>query len=475
MPFLSIEFAILFMAFLPIYWLFGQYPKKQNLLLLIAGLIWLGYAHIAFVGTVVIFTSVIAFIARRIEIVHGQAKKNWLILGISLALLQLITFKYYDFFRSTFGLYDTLTNIIIPLGISYYTFQAIAYLVAIYRQERVHLKWHELLLHFSFLPTINSGPIFRSGSMKSINGIEIGASEQIQTTKPRQIIKPALAITLILIGITKKWWLSGSLADYWINPIFENPMQYDSWTVLAGIYGYTVQLFWDFSGYTDLVIGMAMLLGFQLPENFKMPLLAHNIRDFWNRWHISLSTWIRDYIYIPLGGNRVGFIRIQLNLMLAMILSGVWHGYGWNFFLWGCLHGIALVLLNIGDHWIGKREALAQTSIGKILGILTTLHFVCFAFVIFHTNSLSEARLMFQALFTNPQGWGTPSFSTVSILLLFSLLLIGYKKIATVRIVFSQFFEKLPWWLWPIPITFIMIILMIFAPSGIPGFIYANF
>ena len=245
--------------------------------------------------------------------------------------------------------------------------------------------------------------------------------------------------------------------------------------MLAAVYGYTVQLFMDFSGYSDLVIGMAMLLGFRLPENFNMPLRAYNIRDFWDRWHITLSTWIRDYIYIPLGGSRHGFTRTQINLMLAMLLSGIWHGQGWNFLLWGALHGAALVLLNIGDKIGGRREILAASRIARLIGILFTLHFVCFSFVVFRTASLSDAALVFQSLAGQGAGWRMPELPVAALLVLFAAALAAYGLLARVFRCAAAALEKLPVWLWWLPLTAAMVLLMVLAPSGIPGFIYANF
>ena len=280
---------------------------------------------------------------------------------------------------------------------------------------------------------------------------------------------------MILLAIIKKWWLVGWLADNLVNPIFENPQQYDVVTVLTAIYGYTVQLFLDFSGYTDLVMGLAMFLGFQLPQNFHFPLISHNIRTFWERWHMTLSAWIRDYIYIPLGGNRVGFVRTQINVMLAMILSGVWHGYGWNFLIWGFLHGLAFILLNISDKKFGH-DALSQYSkYTKVLSIFLTFTFVSMSFVVFRTDSLNDARLIFQSLLGGGYGLVMPNLKIISLLILLFLTLLLYKKMVAIFNQSVQVLECLPVWSWSIPITLILLFLLIVAPSGIPGFIYANF
>ena len=479
MPFLSIEFALFFLLFLPLYWLCRPSPRLQNLLLLAAGLGWLVYIAPLAALVLAAFSLAVSLLAQLLTRSRSNtARRWWLGTGVVLALANLVFFKFSDFFRPLLQQHSgsTLPDILMPLGISYYTFQGIAYLVALYRGESPRLGTLQQLLHFGFFPTITSGPIIRAAAFKGSGGrLEAGMAEQIRTAAPRDMVKPALAVSLIVLGIAKKWWLAGTLGESWVDPVFENPLQYDAPSVLAAVYGYTVQLFMDFSGYSDLVIGMAMLLGFRLPENFNMPLRAYNIRDFWDRWHITLSTWIRDYIYIPLGGSRHGFTRTQINLMLAMLLSGIWHGQGWNFLLWGALHGAALVLLNIGDKIGGRREILAASRIGRLIGILFTLHFVCFSFVVFRTASLSDAALVFQSLAGQGAGWRMPELPVAALLVLFAAALAAYGLLARVFRCAAAALEKLPVWLWWLPLTAAMVLLMVLAPSGIPGFIYANF
>ena len=479
MPFLSIEFALFFLLFLPLYWLCRPSPRLQNLLLLAAGLGWLVYIAPLAALVLAAFSLAVSLLAQLLTRSRSNtARRWWLGTGVVLALANLVFFKFSDFFRPLLQQHSgsTLPDILMPLGISYYTFQGIAYLVALYRGQSPRLGTLQQLLHFGFFPTITSGPIIRAAAFKGSGGrVEAGMAEQIRTAAPRDMVKPALAVSLIVLGIAKKWWLAGTLGESWVDPVFENPLQYDAPSVLAAVYGYTVQLFMDFSGYSDLVIGMAMLLGFRLPENFNMPLRAYNIRDFWDRWHITLSTWIRDYIYIPLGGSRHGFTRTQINLMLAMLLSGIWHGQGWNFLLWGALHGAALVLLNIGDKIGGRREILAASRIGRLIGILFTLHFVCFSFVVFRTASLSDAALVFQSLAGQGAGWRMPELPVAALLVLFAAALAAYGLLARVFRCAAAALEKLPVWLWWLPLTAAMVLLMVLAPSGIPGFIYANF
>lgn len=496
--FLSIEFALSFIGFFCLYWGLRKMPQMQNILLVIASYLciflmsnWIAVSVIATYSCIIYFLS----IAMDRWQIH---KKKILLSGIVFTLLQLAFFKYYDFFRQESSLaLDALhldssfliSNLLLPLGLSYYSFQSISYLLSRYHQETEVPRFNlpQLLLHFSFFATITAGPIARAKSAKGLTDIQqqpCGMSAQICQTEPRKILYPSLAFALILLALIKKWWIAGWLADHWVNPVFENPMQYHALEVLCAIYGYTLQLFLDFSGYSEMMVAFGLLLGFRLPVNFRAPLLAHNIRDFWDKWHISLSTWIRDYIYIPLGGSRGGFARTQVNLLIAMVLSGVWHGSGWNFFLWGLLHGLGLVLLNIGDKVYEKvrkvspresRNVLANTGwLGKVIGTFVTIHFVCFCFVFFRAKSLDEALQVFQALFQNTVNvsWTNNPLYLLSILL---ISWIAYPFVRHYTPKLSSVFSRVPKYAVSIPLFVVFLLVLICAPSGIPGFIYANF
>ncbi|MFB6348195.1 MBOAT family O-acyltransferase [Moraxella sp. ZJ142] len=495
--FLSIEFAFMFVAFLAIYWLFRHAPKFQNLLLVALSYLII-YLMAGAVATAILFvyTVFVFFITKAM----GQSpnKKKLLILGITITLIQLSVFKYYDFFRETIkasldlmqldssGL---MANIIFPLGISYYSFQAISYMVSRYYDEKAvpEFGFFELLQYLSFFATISAGPIARAKVASGLNDIEgnpCGMREQIVSRSPRRILFPTVALALILLALIKKWWLAGWLADNWVNPVFTNPMQYHSLEVLVAVYAYTLQLFLDFSGYSEMMVAFGLLLGFRLPMNFKAPLIAHNIRAFWDRWHISLSTWIRDYIYIPLGGSRHGFVRTQINLLIAMALSGIWHGSSLNFLLWGVLHGLAIIYLNCTDKLYqnlrgidGKsaRNALYRHStLGKAIGIFVTVNFVAFCFVFFRATSWAEAMQIFTALANNHTniGWSANPLYMLSIFIIAWLIYPAFTRNTPAMVQAAARLPKLVL----IGCLFIcLMIVIIFAPSGIPGFIYANF
>ncbi|KAA8733682.1 MBOAT family protein [Acinetobacter qingfengensis] len=496
--FLSIEFGLFFLVFFCLYWACRHQPQFQNFLLVLAsyGLIYLMAGTLA-VGMLFVFTLLIFLLSIAMDRFEHN-KKLWLSCGIVFTVLNLGIFKYYDFFKpqiaavlQQFQLDSSglAANLILPLGISYYSFQAISYLVSRYRNEvdvpRFNLS--QLLLHFSCFATITAGPIARAQSAKGLTDIygkPCGLSPQLRQKEKRQILTPTLAFLLIALALAKKWWLAGYLADHWVNPVFSNPMQYHSLEVLAAIYGYTVQLFLDFSGYSDMMIAFGLLLGLRLPVNFRAPLLAHNIRDFWDRWHISLSTWIRDYIYIPLGGSRGSFTRTQINLLSAMVLSGIWHGSTWNFLLWGLFHGLALVILNISDKIYARifkvplkqaRDTVYRSGLlGKVLSVFITIHFVCFAFVFFRAKTFNDAIDVFHALLSN---YINVQFSDNPLYLL-SLLLIAWVIYPFVRQLphyLKLNLQHLPRYALVVPLFIVFIVIVICAPSGIPGFIYANF
>ena len=482
MPLLSIEFAIFFVAFFALYWSLRQSPRAQNLALLAAGLGWLVHLDPWFAASVTGFAAGVLLVSCGISRSEGRPRKAWLAAGLALALLYLCFCKYFDFFRPALqeALGTGVIDVIMPLGISYYTFQGIAYLVSVFRRDHGPLPAPELLLHFSFFGTVTSGPIIRSAPFKTRQGMTVGAEAQLRARTPRSVIAPALALSLIALGVLKKWWLAGVLGDLVVNPVFENPMQFDAASVAAAMYGYTAQLFFDFSGYSDIAVGIGMLLGFSIPVNFMAPLRAYDLRDFWDRWHITLSTWIRDYIYIPLGGSRRGFARTQANLLASMVLSGLWHGYGLTFGLWGAIHGLGLVFLNVKDRLCGttkefRRSFEANHPARAYLGRIVTLHFVVLTFVIFRADTLPDAASVFGAL-ASAEAWAKPAEPAAALALaamalawlLYPALIAGFRA-------FVALLEKIPAWLWPVPLAAALLAAYLWAPSGVPGFLYANF
>ncbi|MBS9777654.1 MAG: MBOAT family protein [Gammaproteobacteria bacterium] len=475
MPFLSIEFASFFLIFFPLYWLLRFSVLAQNILLITVNALLLTYISPYFAYSVFAYALLMIAIT---TLMHNQEilfwRRLWLCIGLLSAVGILSFFKYADFFVHQlyrFGFQD-ITDIFMPLGLSYYVFQSIAYLYDLYRKKTKPLQWHELLLHLSFFITITAGPIIRANAFKSIAGNNPGITQQLRNR--RSILSPALAVTVIIMGIAKVWLFSGHIAEFYVNPVFDNPMQYSTVSLLLAVYGYTLQLFFDFSGYSDLVFGLALLIGFQIPWNFKAPLYAVNIRSFWARWHISLSTWIRDYIYIPLGGSRKGFLRTQINLMIALLLSGLWHGGSWNFVIWGALHGFALIILNIKQIFFSGEpsEILWLDNTTKYLSIFLTFNFVCFTFVIFKLTDGSEIQNFFTAMVMTQAE--NSSHEWLSLIVLYGGLLCYPLWIQCTK-QFLQLLKSLSIGYWFVVLIIVMQIIVYYAPSGIPEFIYGSF
>lgn len=491
MPLLSIEFALCFIGFFILYWLFAAKVSIQNIMLLLASLAFLASWQWYFVINLLLVWCISAVAVQLIHYFHTvqnnpKAKKRTMQISIFFMVLQLFLYKYLNFSIEEYNNLVSNTHsldpvsLILPLGVSFYTFQAISYVADVYQNKLKPLPSVVSLGILSSFTTITAGPIFRPKDAQTQwlphqqaqpHQLENVVDNSPPSTPVRELTHARLAFALITVALFKKVVLASWLGSTWVKPIFANPLQFHSLEVLTGIYAYALQLFFDFSGYTEFVIALGLLLGFHLPQNFNAPYLAKNIREFWQRWHITLSHWIKDYLYIPLGGNRHGWLRTQINLMLAFVISGMWHGAGWNFFIWGAIHGVALVALNVF-----KRYQLLP-NLGKrlpMLAIFITFHYVCFAWVFFHAGTLAQALNVFEALFSvsNLPSISLPVYGTLACMLVGWLL---YPWLTYTVDVLELCYIKTPWWLLPMPFCFIIMLVFALAPAGLPSFIYANF
>lgn len=304
-------------------------------------------------------------------------------------LLNRFTGDAYETYNWLAQWWNSLTNanvatldIILPIGISFFTFQAISYLVDVYRKHTSVVKnVVDFGFYLSFFPQLVAGPIVRASSF----------IPQLYESKTISKKEFGHAVFLIMAGLVKKMVISDYLSLNFIDRIFEQPALYSGLENLVAIYAYALQIFCDFSGYTDIAIGVALLMGFKLPINFNSPYKAVSLTDFWHRWHISLSTWLRDYLYIPLGGNRKGKVRTYINLMITMLLGGLWHGANMRFLLWGGLHGLGL---SIEKLFGPLRKKLSNTLPMRILFVLLTFHLVCIGWLLFRAESMQKAHEM---------------------------------------------------------------------------------
>ena len=341
------------------------------------------------------------------------ARRGLVALSVLVNLSMLGYFKYTNFLidiaNQLFGQgFLQFQNIFLPVGISFFVFQSMSYTIDIYRGQLKPLSnWLDYLFYLSFFPQLVAGPIVRARDFIP------------QIRKPLFVSQEMFGrgIFLILSGLFKKAIISDYISVNFVERIFDNPTLYSGVENLMGVYGYALQIYCDFSGYSDMAIGIALLLGFHFNLNFNSPYKSASITEFWRRWHISLSSWLKDYLYISLGGNRKGKFRQYLNLIITMFLGGLWHGASWNFVLWGTFHGIALALHKMWMSITGRKKGEQSHGWRRVFGVIITFHFVCFCWIFFRNADFQNSMDMLKQIVTTfrPQ--------------LFPQLLEGYWKV----------------------------------------------
>lgn len=470
MSFVSPEFALLFLVFLPIYWSLAENPRAQRTLLIASAYGLYATWVPVFALILAAYSTVIWGLGRWMQRL-GSGRLPW-VLGLWLAGSFLVFLKYYEFARETFQALLQLTGFVsllpvadwvAPVGVSFFTFQAVSYLVMVGRAPALARSWPDVMLFLSFWPTLFAGPIWRAERFFA----------QIDESDPGQRVgRPRhawLALYLITLGLLQKVVLASWLSAQVVDPVYKYPDQYASVSLAAAMLGYSLQIFLDFAGYTLVVTGLALLLGFRLPVNFRQPYIARNLSDFWTRWHVSLSSFIRDYIYIPMGGNRLGWGRTQLNVLTGMLISGLWHGANWTFVVWGLLHGLGVVIQNTAKRW-------GMPAWPRWAAQILTFVFVTVAWVFFRADSVPQALLMLQGLWHSPAGFWQAEQMPWWTLLGIATLVLGLS----------------PWALWwqrrsvaslarlgpvagGIVLVLLWCVLLYGAPEGVPSFIYYRF
>jgi len=396
--------SVVFLGFIIV--VFVVYPqlrlRGQNVFLLIASYVFYGYWDWRFAFLLLTPTVVDYWVGQRIYASDNPGRRKLLLLvSLAVNLVILGFFKYFNFFVDSlasmlaaigFEPHVPVLRVILPIGISFYTFKTVSYTIDVYRKKISSTEdFIDYALFVSFFPHILAGPIERGSTLLP------------QISSPRQITREKVltGLNLILIGYFKKVAIADTLAPI-VAHIFATPGGMSSGQLWSGVYAYTFQIYGDFSGYTDIARGIARILGFETMENFNAPYLSRSITEFWRRWHISLSTWFRDYVYIPLGGNRRGKARTYLNLIVTMLLCGLWHGAAWTFVIWGLIHGLYLAGHRIIQR--GRKPAFMWpgTFSGKAVSLvkmILTFHLVAFAWVLFRSSSLDSALVYFEGLF----------------------------------------------------------------------------
>lgn len=383
-------FVFLFAAFLCGFWLLHKKHKLKIIYTILFSLFFYykssGIYFLILIGSTVVDYTLAYMIWKTQD---PYKRRAWLVFSLVINLGMLGYFKYTNFLFEIFADLSASNfeplHIILPVGVSFFTFQSLSYTIDIYRKEIEPVKdiW-DYAFFVSFFPQLVAGPIVRAKDF-----LPQVAKDPIVTLEML-----GRGVFLICIGLFKKAVISDYISVNFVDRIFDNPILYSGFECLMGVYGYALQIYCDFSGYSDMAIGVALLFGYELCKNFDSPYQSLNITEFWRRWHISLSTWLRDYLYISLGGNRKGKWRTYFNLMLTMLLGGLWHGAGFKFILWGGLHGAALAghkfYLEQKTTW-SKIHIFFNTRGGKLLAWFLTFHFVCFCWVYFRASDMNNA------------------------------------------------------------------------------------
>ena len=449
MLFPTITFAVFFLVVFIGNWLLMPRSRLWKPFILLASFVFYGWWEWRFVLLLGLSALVNWLFGAAISRAGTARGRTWLLIAAVAANLGVLGwFKYYGFFVTSavnllrgFGLNAdvALLRIVLPVGISFLTFRVLSYAIDVYRGRLRTASLIDFAVYVSFFPYIMAGPIARADEF---------LPQLVSPRDPRRI-DTARAFFLIFAGLAKKMLLADYLATHIVNGVFTTPGQYTSLEVLFGIIGYSVQIYCDFSAYADIAIGVSLLLGFELPDNFNAPYTAVSVQDFWRRWHMTLSRWLRDYLYIPLGGNRKGRTRTYVNIMVTMLLGGLWHRAGWPFVFWGFLHGGALV----GEHRrVDRRRRRAEHLQrptpaldgadpgepsgpldydrrpwhGEVLPRLGVFAFVTFAWVFFRSPTFGAALDVLARLF---QSWGGIGAAVTPALLLVLALGIGIQYV----------------------------------------------
>lgn len=322
-------------------------------------------------------------------------RKLWVVVSLCVNLGLLCYFKYTNFllecWASLTGGSFSMLDIFLPVGISFFTFQSLSYTIDVHRREIKPLtNLLDYAFYVSFFPQLVAGPIVRARDFIP------------QIRRPLFVSDEMFGhgIFLIMSGLFKKAVISDYISVNFVERIFDNPTLYSGVENLMGVYGYALQIYCDFSGYSDMAIGIALLLGFHFNINFDSPYKSASVTEFWRRWHISLSSWLRDYLYISLGGNRKGKVRQYVNLIITMFLGGLWHGASWNFVLWGVLHGVALAVHKFWMSLTGRKKGEQSHGIRRFFGVVVTFHFVCFCWIFFRNADFATSVDMLRQIFT---------------------------------------------------------------------------
>jgi D-alanyl-lipoteichoic acid acyltransferase DltB (MBOAT superfamily) len=473
MLFPTIDFAVFFAVVFAITWALNGHNTWKKWWLVATSYYFYAFWRVEFTLLLAgssVFNYVVALGLGRLG--DGPWRRVLLTAAVAANLALLGYFKYYNFFAAS--LIDALAaaginaeisfiEMALPIAISFLTFHALSYIIDVYRRVlKPTTSLVDILLYISFFPHLIAGPIVRADKFL------------VQTAAPRDpaAIRLGQCVLLILGGLFKKVIVANYLSTEFVDDVFRVPGDHSSFDLLFAMYAYSIQIYCDFSAYTDIAIGVAGLLGYEFPQNFNFPYRAGSPQDFWRRWHMSLSIWLRDYLYVSLGGNRRGELIACRNVMITMLLGGLWHGASWNFVIWGGLHGLALVIQRMLPVARSRAATGIGAGIGGVLGWFVTLQFVSLTWVFFRSPSIEASFVYFKTLF-GATDWSTTVTPFVAVVFAAGVL---------THFIPPRWYEALEWGYDRSPLVmkvlapFVVIFLIsAAAPAGIAPFIYFQF
>jgi alginate O-acetyltransferase complex protein AlgI len=455
-------------------WLLNPYPVPWKLATIGLSYFFYSWWDWRFVFLLAASTAIAHLGAVGIAHAPSTRSKRWAMWAACVGLLGLLGyFKYYGFFSANvdnalhqvgLGRLFPLIQPTLPVAISFFTFMALSYVIDVYRGVLERARPIDLAVYLSFFPHLVAGPIVRGNELLP----------QIRHRRDPAQVDFSRAIWMIMSGLFKKVVISSYVSTAIVQPVFTSPHQHSAIEVIFAAWGYAVQIYCDFSGYTDIAIGLALLLGIRFPINFDAPYSARTLQDFWRRWHITLSRWLRDYLYVPLGGNRGSEIATSRNILITMLLGGLWHGAAWTFILWGLLHGVGQVVGHQRRRWRlahGKPE-LPEGTFRLWWGRFCTFQFVCLGWVFFNASSFTNAMAVLGRLFV---GWGSAPLVTPLLVFTIALILgtqfVPHEWVSRVQVLFAR--QRLV--VQAAALGLVLLGITTLGPTGVAPFIYYRF
>ncbi len=478
MLFNSIEFICFFLIIASLYFFIPN--RFRNGYLLVASYYFYGCWNVNYL-ILLIITTVSSYICGIYigKTDHLVLKRRFITITCIINLGLLLIFKYFNFLISPFNDFFQIfgqrqaipeLNLLLPVGISFYTFQAIGYVIDVYKGKSKPVKdFTVFALYVSFFPQLVAGPIERSYHL----------IPQFLKDFKLDYGKITSGLYLMLWGFFQKLVIADRLAIY-VNAVHEDIIRFNWLQLIVASYFFSIQIYCDFAGYSNIAIGSARILGVDLMNNFNRPYFAISIKDFWRRWHISLSTWFRDYLYIPLGGNRVSLSKTYRNIMVVFLLCGLWHGAGWSFIIWGGLHGVLLCINNLWSN-INNSKNETDTVFIRIIKVMATFHMVTFAWIFFRAKGLNEAFLFIKRICSMTMEesgltTGIPGFSQYELYLsLFLIMVLFFTELFQYQKTFDSFVLLQKIYLrWSIA-YYLLFSILVFGVFNLTTFIYFQF